>query len=310
MKIITIKKPDGYFIRDDSSGYRSGIAELRFNGKEPEKTWKSDWYKVESIENIKKYIPERREYLGYKLKKEFSKTKDIPKYVKYEDKCSHFGEYYDENYFNLYELDYKEIPSELEDIEIEIENIGEVKGELVESKIEYEVYSKWGKKRTITNKDLERNLLDEIITPEILEDEVPVKLSSKESYDIIRAYIKDNIDPKHAEITSDYDFCLTVKKRIPLSEEKSVTYDSNLNLFSKRKRKPKFVTKMVKERSFEVYETAPESYRNYSVTKPFVGENVEELKKNIDTFLKELIKNINKPLKDCPNCKGCGVIDN
>ena len=46
------------------------------------------------------------------------------------------------------------------------------------------------------------------------------RLTSQESFDIIRWYIKRNIDPKAAEMTSDYDFCLTVKKLIPLESPK------------------------------------------------------------------------------------------
>ena len=41
---------------------------------------------------------------------------------------------------------------------------------------------------------------------------------------------------------------------------------------------------------------------------PFEGNNYEVMLDNIQTYLEELIKDINEPICDCPYCGGSGVI--
>jgi hypothetical protein len=68
--------------------------------------------------------------------------------------------------------------------------------------------------------------------------------------------------------------------------------------------------KTVKTRVFDCFEMtwSPENYRGYTPIEPFVGESYEDLNNNIDKFLKNLMTEINTPLKDCPNCDGAGVV--
>jgi len=42
--------------------------------------------------------------------------------------------------------------------------------------------------------------------------------------------------------------------------------------------------------------------------KEFEGNNIEDSHQNIEKYLKELMAHINKPIKDCPHCKGMGVL--
>ena len=54
-----------------------------------------------------------------------------------------------------------------------------------------------------------------MLTPEFCIHERPCKLTSKKQmYSIVRNWIKTNINPKCAEITNDYDFCFTVKRKL------------------------------------------------------------------------------------------------
>ena len=122
--------------------------------------------------------------------------------------------------------------------------------------------------QAITNSNVKKDIIDEIVTPSILMHNKPSKLSHQETFDIIRAYIKDNINPKVAEITSDYNFCLTVKKKINKVKPVEYTVDVNNNIFSKRKKKPKYETRYQTHTSVTVFECAPKAYQNYTVVTP------------------------------------------
>ena len=151
-----------------------------------------------------------------------------------------------------------------------------------------------------------------IFFPKVLLPTRPCKLSSYQSYQIIRNHIKDNINPKYAEITSDYDFCLSVAKKIRLAEKEPYEVDTNNSLFSERKRKPKYETRYRTDRTIVAYETAPlkdnSVYKGYTKTEGFEAANYRELEEKIKTFLADLMEVINEPLVDCSHCKGQGVV--
>jgi len=56
------------------------------------------------------------------------------------------------------------------------------------------------------------DLLDELQLPDILLPLRPSGLTSLQTYKIIRKHVQDNINPKAAIITSDYNFCLQFKE--------------------------------------------------------------------------------------------------
>ena len=320
MKIKAIKTSDGYFLTAEGMrSYDNPLMNIVFDRTELESSWKQGWYKIKDISGkIEKKIPERKEIEKYQLKEEYEATSKTPETVD----VDFFAGY--DTYDNphplrgLYEPVYKTIPVSYEEVDdVEVQVVAELEGKLVEEKINFPVYGQYpntdGKNWSVKNSELKLGLVDELITPEILREERPCEFSSEHSYRIIRTHIKDHIDPKVAVITSDYDFCLTVEKRIPLSEKEPFTYDANFRLFGGRRKKPKMVTDYRVERKKIVYKTAPlregKVYGGYPKTEPFRGENARNLKENIETFLSSLMKEINKPLKDCPTCKGCGVIE-
>lgn len=301
-----IKTSDGYFIKD-ALGFV-------FDGEKPIQSWKRDWFKVKSVDNVKKVIPEVKTVKGYILSDEYVSTEAMPKNVSKD----FFGEeYWGHKLYSLYNPEYEVTPETTEDIDYEVNVVAEIEGELVQHTIKFPVYGRYpnldGKNWSVTNDRLKLGLLDEIITPDILQQERPCELSSEDSYKIIRTHIKDNIDPKVASITSDYEFCLTVEKRIPLAEKESYTVDENFTLFG-RKRKPKFVTKYKVERKTPIYKIAPKIkgrvYEGYPEAPIFRGENAKNLEENIKDYLEEIMKEINKPIKDCPTCKGEGILIN
>ncbi len=318
MKIQAIKTSDGYFIKNGESVYPSNDLlklHVRFDRKPLEQTWKPGWYKVLDVyAKVEKYTPETNRVIGYRLKEQYIPSEALPKEVTKE----FFGEnMYESAHSSLYEPVLEPIPESYEDIEVEIDVVAELEGCLVQEVLHFPVYGTYpktnGKDWAVKNSEIQLGLIDDITTPEILRDERPCQLSSEHSYKIIRTHIKDNIDPKVAEITSDYDFCLTVEKRLPLAEKEEYKYDANWRLFSGRRRKPKMVTGYRTERKKAIYKIAPrlkgKVYEGYLEAPCFAGENVRELKANISSYLDELMQEINRPLRDCPCCKGAGVIE-
>jgi len=79
----------------------------------------------------------------------------------------------------------------------------------------------------------------------------------------------------------------------------------------KKKRKPKYETKVVRFNEVKVFEMTHEGYKGYTNIEPFQGIGETGLKEYIDTYLNHLISVINEPLKYCPCCEGSGVkLDN
>ena len=52
-----------------------------------------------------------------------------------------------------------------------------------------------------------------------------------------------------------------------------------------------------------------ETYRSYPIIPEMCANNENELKEKVDKWLENLIKFINKPLCQCPQCKGLGYVN-
>ena len=324
MKIYAIKTPTGFFISMKPSGYiYSGdekiLSNYFFDGVKAEPTFHPTWGVIKSqpmkVSHMEKQpnINHRYHLIDESLKSEKFPLEmireDVAEYINYswemKDEYSHLS--------SLYKMIYDVQP----DIEIvdEFEFIIVLEtGEIEEpKKMKYEAwitqYTSDGLKN-ITNKDIVHQLIDQIVFPSILIHETPCTLSSKESYDIVRRHVQNNIDPKVAKITSDYDFCFTVQKRVPLAEPYKYQVDLNNSIFNKRKRKPNIVTRIQEERLLPCFEMtySPQNYKGYTPIKPFEAQNENELKEQIDEYLSELMSKINEPLKECPTCCGVGFL--
>jgi hypothetical protein len=286
--IIVKTKSSGCFISDNLEFYKyhqGSIARFLFDGKPPEKTQLNDWFKIADVPTKVELIrAPTQKILGYKLKLGYAPSERLLANVD----SAFISE--NEEFGMFYERITEEIPQENELIEFDLHVIAEK--------------DKWEPVRT--DFKLKYGLIDRLTLHPVLLPERPCELSREESYKIIREYVKANINPKVAYVSSDYDFCFGVSKTIPLNE--SVPYQKDVSSY--RARKPKYETAYQTGRKVLVYETAPKPYQSYPVCEPFWGENYEALKRNIDAFLKELIEKINEPLCDCPTCKGRGVIIN
>lgn len=233
---------------------------------------------------VKRLKEEIRKVVSFRLKEGYFPSEALPKelphdYFSGENECNSIYELYDK----IYEI---VSPETFIDVEFSISKLADRS-------------SGWTFKE-IPN-GIRHSLLDEIrVHPDLLQD-TPCELTREESYRIIREYVKKNIDLRFAAIFSDYEFCFSVEKVIPLSEKES--FQINVG-----KKKPKFETRFRDIRKLKCFSIAPKEYQDYPLVEPFIGNSYDDLRKNIQVFLDDLMRKINEPLIDCPHCKGLGVI--
>lgn len=170
-----------------------------------------------------------------------------------------------------YKHDTETVPSER--IDCEITTIHEMDEEIINT-ITYQIHGEVPRSQTI----------HKIILPELALGNRACSLDSEQSYRIIRAYVKENIVTSRAIITSDYNFCFTVERRIPLLKNYTV----------------KRVT---------ILEIAPKHYQNYPIVEPFIGKNIEDLRQVVSNYLAELMAEINQPFVECACCGGTGTVE-
>lgn len=313
LQLIAIKTKSNIYLSDDLNGTNYGNTILHnylFDSIQPKSTFNPKWIELCCIPTtIKKVVPSSKIRTHWELMDEYTPSNNLPKTINVsynitddidqedydeEDKFKVRSSY--QKISGLYKPVYKETEPTVEEILFEIAIIEEFEDEFSFTK------------KPFTPK---YNFLDQLNThPAILETK-PCKLTSVESYKIIREHVLKNINPKVAKISSNFDFCFTVEKVIELCEPEA--YQVNVNAMTKKK--DKYETRYRNTRQLVIFKTAPNiprkgvynGYENYS-TKEFSGSNYEDMMNNIDIYLTELMNIINQPLSDCPHCKGYGVI--
>jgi len=314
-----VETKDKVFVKEYSSKDRWTHYSLEpyfFDEKHPKPSFNPHWYIVDKIpEKIEKEVKQPDINHRYELIDPEMESDKFPLVFQRED-VAEYEDYswtFKDEFRHLRSL-YKAVSDPQPDVmeEVEFKIIAQVKIDEVD---EYKGFSfpvyrghwKSDGEKEITEKDAKHQLLDRLTFPDLILPARPCKLTSKQTYDIIRKHVLENIDGKCAKVTSDYDFCFTVKKVIPLV--KKVEYTVNVNAFYPR-RKPKYQKRYQDTREVEIFEmtSAEHKYKGYTVIEPFVGNNEEELGENIRKYLKELMDYINEPLKECKHCKGKGVI--
>jgi len=315
LNIHMVKTNIGCFITDciaisgyDYSYHKSKLKDLFFDGEKPESTFYPNWLKIKkyplSIQQIQTPPSINRRY---ELKDKDLSSEKLPLIIKEKDYDN-----YDEGIFSLYLYKRDEQEPILVDVEYEIQIVMEVDNFELPPVINYKAIKKESfsdKKFNITNTDIKHQLFDKMIFPEVMLHTRPCSISSQNLYSLVRQYIKDNIDTKVAKITSDYDFCFTVKKIIPLLEPETVSYTNIFAKTKKERNKIQYSTKSFKEIQIFEMTHAQSKYRDYTVIEPIHADNELELKNKIDEFLSNLIEIINKQMHLCPKCNGTGYID-
>lgn len=327
LHIIGIKTNKGYYITDninnDGYYYTSSLQNYFINSEKPASTFKKDWFFIKdkpTIIEVMKSQPDINH--RYELIDKSLASEKIPLVLTQKE-----ATYYDEDDDLVWKEQYEHLSSlykykcdKQPNIKVKINfdfkivmtlHIDEITKPI---SISYPVQkTQWASDGTtdITNGDIQHQLIDKIMFPSLLIHETPCKLSSEQVYKILRQYIKQHINYDVAVITSDYDFCFTVKKRIalddPYTESKEILKSNGRSY-----KKPRYHKRYVSTRLVEIFEMtySPENYEGYTPISGIVANNEEELKGKIDKLCKETIDMINEPLKDCPYCHGMGVIFN
>lgn len=317
LKLMVVQTPDKIFVSEKADRWsRKNIGELFFDGKHPGRSFNQDWFVVKKLPTIiEKEVSQPNINGRYELKDSSLCTDKIPLLIKEEEVKKDADYNWVGKYAGLRSLyDYKSDPQPpvREPVEFVVEDNIEVKATIEFYGLSYPVQR--GQYRQdgfidLTQENVSYDLLDTLQLPDLLLPLRPAHLTSEQTYKIVRKHVQDNIDPKFAVITSDYDFCFTVKKKIPI-ERVEYKVDVNNSIFSGKKRKPKIVTRYRDDRQITIFEMtySPKNYDRYPPIEPFRGETLKDLKKNIDAYLADLMKEINAPIKDCPCCKGIGVV--
>ena len=332
-KLIYYKTSEGIYIAKDTFNYnkvRSPIdTVLRYNGggnleDTHHQSWKflkgqSEISKIEkksaptkvnirwelkNLDDVKLGLPEvlsPKEAL-----EEWDDDDDVYDYIITNPKYSRFN--------NLYKRKWDTKEGEWEDItdqfefackgEFSVNNISDNYSDMEVSLIEK---SGWTDKELVTDiaSIATYSELEEMLVPDLMIHNRPCKIDTDTTYKIVRNHIKNNIDSSCARITSDYDFCFTVKRVIKIKPyvHKTEIKKSNGRSYAK----PRFNQKTVESKMETIFEMCPsKKYQSYTPIKGFCGDNLADLADNVKTYLEELMLYINAPLQECEHCKGTG----
>ena len=305
VEFLYIDNGTAVYIKRNGSAWEFPAGYFLFDGVEARKTNRNEFGEIDRLPSeVKVRVPEIK-YVNPRWELRPNITLDLPSLLPYTE----------ERHYHEVEERYYRMPKEY----IPVVSFYEFKydSEYWEYAVIEPVFTlleaKHGFRFIKTTRKPLYSIEDEVSTDPALLQEKPCVLSSEESYAIIRPHVKANIDHKVAAVTSDYDFCLTVEKIIPRHEKQSYQVDvNNQDFFQKRKRKSKWETRYRVNRVAAVYKAAPrirgKVYDGYPECPIFQGENLQDLEDGIAQYLADLMADINEPVRDCPHCKGAGVI--
>lgn len=304
LSLKIVKALNGFFINFDGVNG----SKYKVNERDLKKSYKDGWWISEKYpENITttKSLPNINH--RYELKDPIN-FPNLPQSMPREEVTENVRGYCEwkkdlEHLSGLYEL--VSDPQEPETLEVPftVEYELSVDRNIGESTFSYST----GSLKPITQDNAKSYGIDEMFYPNIVTELLPCKLTSQETFDIIREHVKLNINPLSARVTSDYKFHFEVHKIIDLHEpkhaQKEILTPTGRSYKSKKYRKY-----TVTQRTYSVFNMYC-NWRGYGpdIT-PFSGESHQDLQEKIDNYLKELMEMINTPLVDCPHCKGMGVI--
>ena len=152
--------------------------------------------------------------------------------------------------------------------------------------------------------------IERMLTPEFMLHTRPCSLTSGQVYSIVRAHIKSNINPAVAEITSDYNFCFTVKRKI---HHKPVNTRTEIKKANGRSyTTPKFKHNTVSYKSAELFEmtNTQDKYKGYTIIEGWKADNLLDMQQQVKYYLDCVIEEINKDVEQCTHCNGVGAIVN
>lgn len=303
----------------------SGLSDKNWytiNGKPLNKTHSPFWYYVESdldLESVERQQSPKAINHRYEIIDVAYVIPDVAPAVLY-DADVHNG--VDDNWVGTKYAQYKQLYKRVHDmseetyapLEFTATKLGTITIEQVDVPlVQYTVYKdpSWeheGTKQLDLSSVAQYSDISQMLIEPLLIHNEPCSISSKVSYEIVRRYVKDNINPKCAEITSDYNFCFDVSKRIANKPYVHKTEIKKAN--GKSYATPKFRSKMVEYKTVPIFEmtNAVDRYSGYTPLAGFKGESLSDLAENVKLYLDTLMEYINLPVHECEHCKGTGTI--
>jgi hypothetical protein len=322
LKIVSIVTPSKVYIAKADvmgKGYwsSSGLSGLLFDGEKALDSFHDHWSYVQQIpKKVTKICSAGRDLIGYELRDKTLKSDKIPVFIEKADVSIDWDndgeDYWTGKYASLEPLyfdKYVDRPEVEEDVPFEIETIMTLDVDLKNPGFDFQGFHTLRHSRSMQD-NLKYQELDKILFPDIyVETMCPVKLSSGSLYKIIRSYINEHIDTSCSIVTSNYDFCYKVQKKILLPEP--VTIKTEIRKCNGRSYATPRFKHSIKEHSktVTVFEMTnkDDKYRGYSVLPDITAGNVEELSKKVDDILNILITEFNTPSQICSCCGGSGL---
>lgn len=328
VKLTYYKTNKGLLVANAAMNYGTVRSTLRtnalINNKPLLPTFSDVWYLVEDeteITSYKEKESDKNELSHYILEDDDMeiegkipsklKPEDVQQYWDEDDECDYWKNY--SSIQSLYKPVYNKVVGGYEPVEFEVDCKGVVEGDItqpVTTTFKIKKQDAWKDVNQVVQIDKIAHYgeLDQILTPEFAIHTKPCALTSQQTYDIIRTFVKDNIDPKHAIITSDYDFCFTVKKKVALKPWVKSTEIKKAN--GRSYRSPKFKTQTIDHKQVEIFEMTHEAkgYQGYTPVKGFSGSSLEDLVDTVKNYLQDLIEYINMPIAECQHCGGTGHV--
>lgn len=313
----------GLCIRRDDSYYHHHFDNIKVNGISPQPL-NNNWFILKAqdaiitVEVLKKPAPVLK---YWELEDQYKGTfNNIPELIKaegldktYDDdlgKTIWVGEY--SEFAKFYKPFYEEQDALYEEATFDITDLGYLEIDnptKPESMKVTTLQGDYAKKNTVDITSLVHyEEFEKMLTPEFMLHTRPCVLPSQQMYAIVRNYIKDNINPSVAKITSDYNFCFNVKRIVTI---KPVAFKTEIHTPRGNSYKPprfKDATKTTKE--VDVFEMthALERYKGYTPIAELKGDNLQDLFNNLKAYLEDLMQHINSPLEECKHCNGTGHI--
>lgn len=267
------------------------------------------------LSSVKKLIKGSRNLTHYKLKDEELACKLPLIAMQYWDDDLEVNKLKGvEGYEALYEPVYHQLEDQIVDVPFEVVNLGtfeiEDPSNIKNRKIKLQGEGNYGANKVVEQELSQVVIYDDIVkllTPEFALTQAPCKLSSKQMYSIVRQHLKENLDMKENSITSDYDFCFTVKKRVHTKP-----FIATESYYSGKKLKSKSITKT--DKLVEVFEMSWSGYKGtggyegYTCIPGLHGNNLQDLSDKLDEYLDGLTTTLNKRVQECECCNGTGHI--
>jgi len=295
------------------------------NGEEPKRLHGEDWFFIKGakgIQTVERKVASKEVTTGFKLRNPSLASDKIPKFIEaseVNEKLDDTGEFFVwekyDDIRSLYDRETRLQEEGRDSLEFTAEKLGDIAIENLDTPLDlkYKIYrdSTWTYKGD-TDLDLTRvatwDDLDKMLVPSFALKDRPCKLTRKQSYDIIRHHVKENIDTSVARINSDYRFCFRVSKKIAIEPYTHTWEKKKTN--GKSYARPKFESKSIDHVEDEVFRMTHEAkgYQDYPILRAFEGESLEGLAENIKLFLDELMDVINSKVEQCSVCKGKGNI--